>query len=135
MAGTAVVDDDGVPLIRRGRGADVGAWALPGGHVEADEPPAVAAARELEEETNATVAPDDLSLLGTGFLTFESGATMVSINYAVSAAATGGDVRAGDDAAAARFWSRAEIVSEPSDSTFLRASGAEQVLAAIDDFG
>lgn len=132
MARATVVDGSRVLLIERGRGVDIGTWALPGGHIEADEPPHVAAARELAEETNVSVDPDDLSLLGTGFLTFETGATMVSINYAAPVEVASGAVKAGDDAAAARFWSHEEILES---APLLRASGTEQVLAAIDEFG
>lgn len=38
-------------LVERGRGAAVGLWSLPGGHVEAGEAPVAAVAREMLEET------------------------------------------------------------------------------------
>ena len=128
MARATVVDGDSVLLIERGQGGDVGEWVLPGGHVEADEPLERAAARELREETNLRVAPDDLTLLGTGFLKFESGHRMVSVNFAAPVSAASGSVEAGDDAADARFWSREECIEE---KPLLRASGLEQVLSAI----
>ena len=124
-----LVDGDSVLLIERGRGANVGAWALAGGHLEADEPPAAGAARELAEETGFTVAPDDLSLLGTGFLRFESGHANLAVNYVAAVADASGTLEAGDDAADARFWSREELVADPPS---LRASGLEQVLRAIE---
>lgn len=132
MARATVVDGDRALLIERGAGADVGEWALAGGHVEADEPPAVAAARELAEETGLVVDRRDLAFLGTGFLEFETGHTMISINYASPASAASGTLEVGSDAADARFWSREELVDDPP---LLRASGLDQVLTAIDAHG
>ncbi|ELZ08246.1 ADP-ribose pyrophosphatase [Halovivax asiaticus JCM 14624] len=91
-----------------------------------------AAARELAEETGVTVDPTDLRLLGTGYLEFDDGHSLVSINYAVPRAATEGQVSAGGDAADARFFTREAIESEEPR---LRASGPEQVLTAIDEYG
>ena len=45
-----------VLLIRRGRGADKGKWALPGGHINEGESPESAAHRELLEETGIKVS-------------------------------------------------------------------------------
>lgn len=131
MARTAVVDGDSVLLIERGRGADVGAWVLPGGYVEEREPPRVAAARELREETGLAADPADLALLGDGFLDFGEFSS-VSFNYAVARDETEGTVAAADDAADARFWTRERI---ETDSPLLRASGEEQVVAAMERFG
>ncbi len=124
-----VVDDDRVLLIERGRGADVGKWALPGGHIESGESARAGAARELNEETNLVVNATDLTLIGEGFLTFESGATMVTFNYAAPVTDAHGTVQAGDDAAAARFWTREELIEKTPQ---LRASGMEQILEAFE---
>lgn len=130
MGRATVIDGDSALLIERGRGADIGEWVLPGGHLEYDEPPRVGAARELEEETGLSVRPEDLTLVGDGFLDFGDGLTMVSFNYAVSRDVVDGTVRAGDDAADARFWSRDEL---RTNTPLLRASGLEQVLAGMDE--
>lgn len=130
MGRATVIDGENALLIERGRGGDVGSWALAGGHLEYDESPRVGAARELEEETGLSVAPDDLTLIGDGFLDFGDGLTMVSFNYAVRESATEGTVEAGDDAADARFWSRTEL---RTNTPLLRASGLPQVLTAIDE--
>ncbi|SDJ79327.1 ADP-ribose pyrophosphatase YjhB, NUDIX family [Nocardioides sp. YR527] len=39
-------------------------WAFCGGHLEAGENPLAGAVRELEEETEVRISPDDLQLLG-----------------------------------------------------------------------
>lgn len=131
MARATVVDGDSLLLVKLGVGVDAGAWALPGGRPEGDESLRAGAARELEEETGISVAPDDLTLVGDGFLDFGDGRTMVSVNYAAPARAATGSVEADDDAAAARFWSREEIATSPP---LARASGREQLLDAIDRF-
>lgn len=53
--GAVVVDDGRLLLIRRGRGAAVGQWSVPGGRVEAGETLAEAVEREVEEETGLAV--------------------------------------------------------------------------------
>ncbi|MEA2621418.1 MAG: 8-oxo-dGTP diphosphatase [Chloroflexota bacterium] len=54
--GVAVDDDERILLCRLSIDElDVGQWTLPGGGVEFGEDPAVAAVREIEEETGLTV--------------------------------------------------------------------------------
>lgn len=49
--------------IKRGTPPAVGKWAMPGGFVENDETPEVAASRELKEETRLVVAPKQMNLV------------------------------------------------------------------------
>jgi ADP-ribose pyrophosphatase YjhB (NUDIX family) len=132
MDRATVVGEESLLLVEMVAGVDSGEWALPGGHPEYDESLRAGAARELPEETGLSVDPEVLTLIGDGFLDFGDGRTMVSVNYATPASAASGTVEAGDDAAAARFWSRAEIASDPP---LVRASGRDQLLDAIDRFG
>lgn len=131
-ARATVVTDDAALLIEMGEGRDEGEWALAGGHPRPSETPRQAAARELEEETGLAVAPDALTLVGEGHLSFADGHALVSLNYAAPARAASGTVAAADDAAAARFWDR-ERLDALSDG--LRASGVDQVRAAIETVG
>lgn len=96
-AGVAVVGDDGVLLTRRAIEPGIGKWSVPGGHLEADEPPEVAGARELAEETGVRVDPADLTLLDTFFSDHGTGKTIVSIGYVAPRSATAGEPTAGDE--------------------------------------
>jgi 8-oxo-dGTP diphosphatase len=96
-----------VLLIQRRNDPFAGSWALPGGFVEAGERVVAAASRELAEET--AVETDTLELLGVYDTPGRDprGPT-VSVVYLLR---TGGelDVRGGDDARAARWFSLEEL--------------------------
>lgn len=91
-------------------------WGTPGGHVEVDEQPAAAAARELHEETALVVDPDDLVLFDAVTRQAVAGVHAVVLLYAVDRAATRGTPEAGEDASAARFWSPAALAD--SDAAY-----------------
>lgn len=56
-ASAAIFRSDGaVLIIKRGKPPFSGVWSLPGGHIEANEPPAETARREVLEETGLSVA-------------------------------------------------------------------------------
>ncbi|MFB6303486.1 MAG: NUDIX domain-containing protein [Haloferacaceae archaeon] len=102
-ADVAVLEEDRVLLVRRAVAPVVGAWAIPGGFLEYDEPPRTAAVRELREETGVRVDPDDLRLVDT-VLESPPDRNLLVVRYAVDRAHTTGEPRPGSDAAAARFW-------------------------------
>ena len=62
-AGVLVVDErECVLLVKRTEPPAPGAWSIPAGYLEADEPPRQAAVRELYEETNVAVSKGDITL-------------------------------------------------------------------------
>jgi 8-oxo-dGTP diphosphatase len=92
-----------VLLIRRGKAPFKGAWALPGGFVDQDEPLARAAARELEEETALTgISLEQLGAFGDPGRD-PRGHTVSIAYYGFLAAQT--PVVAGDDASAVDWHS------------------------------
>jgi len=79
-----------------------GAWALPGGFVERDEDPELAALRELLEETGLEGKNPEL-LMVMGDPKRDPRKHIVSVVYAVSVSEDQQPV-AGDDAQDAKFW-------------------------------
>ena len=89
-------------LIQRGHPPFAGAWALPGGFVDENESLDTAARRELQEETG--LEQTRLQQLGAfGDPGRDPRGWTVSVAFWAQVA---GDIlpRAGDDAAAARWW-------------------------------
>jgi ADP-ribose pyrophosphatase YjhB (NUDIX family) len=112
-AGVVVVDGDHVLLVQRGIEPGAGEWCDPGGHLEVDEAPEVAAARELEEETGLAVDPAALTLVDAVQMEPWGEKYIVSVGYAVGRAKTSGSVSAGTDAQAAQFVHRDDLSALP----------------------
>ncbi len=110
--GVVCLKGDQVLLIKRGTPPRLGQWSLPGGRIEWGEAVDVAALRELKEETGVEAELTGLLDVVDGvFTSRETGETTrhyVMIDYA--ARWTGGEPVAGDDAADARFFTRAEAM-------------------------
>ncbi|WP_336036079.1 NUDIX hydrolase [Halobacterium yunchengense] len=112
VAGVSVVDGTGrVLLVRRGVEPWRGEWSTPAGHLEVEEEPRVAAARELREETGLAVDPADLVLLEVTQLEPVGEKHALSVGYAAAAADATGTPVAGSDAAAVE-WVDREAVEE-----------------------
>jgi ADP-ribose pyrophosphatase YjhB (NUDIX family) len=92
-------------LIRRGHEPGAGLWSLPGGRVEPGETDEEALVREMLEETGLTVRPG--RLIGRVQRPGLGGAVIDIGDYA--ATVTGGTLRAGDDAADARWVGREDL--------------------------
>lgn len=130
-AGVLVVDDDRLLLIERSEPPDVGAWSLPAGFLERDEPPEWAAIRELREETNVRADADDLELHETAFVDRPDGRTVLVVVYTVPVGLTIGTIRAGSDAESAEFWHLDRLLA---DDEVRIESGYERAFRdAVDD--
>lgn len=111
--------DRSVLLIQRGHEPDAGAWAFPGGFVDPDEDLADAAVRELAEETGLdTLDGIEVVQLGAyGAPRRDPRGRVVSVAY-LAEVPRELSARAGDDAAAARWWPVAELVAPDSPVRF-----------------
>jgi 8-oxo-dGTP diphosphatase len=104
--GAIVTDERGrLLMIQRGHDPGAGLWSIPGGRIEPGETDAQALVREMLEETNLQVKVGNL----IGRVQREGlGGTIIDIrDYAVTV--TGGTLRAGDDAADARWVTAADL--------------------------
>jgi 8-oxo-dGTP diphosphatase len=90
-----VVRDGQVLIIRRGGEPERGKLALPGGYVDFDETTAEACAREVREETSLEVR-----ILGlVGYYDDPRRSPTQTVSFAYLCEPSGGEARAGDDAA------------------------------------
>jgi 8-oxo-dGTP diphosphatase len=104
--GAVVTDEQGrLLMIQRGHDPGAGLWSIPGGRIEPGETDAQALVRELLEETNLQVKMG--RFIGSVQRQGLGGAVIDIRDYA--ATVTGGTLRAGDDAADARWVTAAEL--------------------------
>ena len=94
-------------MIKRGHEPGAGLWSIPGGRIEPGETDAEALVREMLEETGLAVQVG--SLIGSVRRPGLDGTVIDIRDYA--ATVTGGTLRAGDDAADARWVDMAELGS------------------------
>ena len=104
--GAIVFDRQGrLLMIQRGHDPGAGLWSIPGGRIEPGETDEQAVVRELLEETNLQVMVG--TLVGRVRREGPSGTVIDIRDYAATVAA--GTLRAGDDAADARWVTAAEL--------------------------
>jgi 8-oxo-dGTP diphosphatase len=99
-------------LIKRGHEPSAGLWSLPGGRIEPGETHQQALAREILEETSLKV--ECVRLLGTAELPGADGTVIDVSDYL--AVVIGGHLKAGDDAADARWVTGADMDGLPLTS-------------------
>ena len=125
--GGIVLDADGrLLLVLRGRAPSAGTWSVPGGRVEAGESDVEATAREVLEETGVPVEVG--RLVGAVERDAPNGDVYVIRDYLCRPAsdADAVTVRAGDDAADARWFT-------PEETLALKT--APGLVAALQEWG
>lgn len=114
--GVVVIDEGRMLLVKRGRGILAGSWAIPGGKVRYGERLTDAAIREIREETGLEVALGDVVWTGESL-----GASEPPEHHVVlvdfTGRVTGGELRAGDDAADVAFVPLEDLRSWPLTPT------------------
>ena len=102
--GVVCIKDDAVLLIQRGTAPRKGEWSIPGGRIEPGETEAVAALRELSEETAVSAALlTKITALNADFEGYHYRLHDYLARW------VSGEPTAGDDADQARFVPMAEI--------------------------
>jgi 8-oxo-dGTP diphosphatase len=112
--GAVVFDGDRVLLAQRGNAPNRGLWSLPGGKVEWGETVRAAAQREIQEETGLIVEVGSVVEVIDAFI--EPDADSPPFHYVIIdflARVVGGELRAGDDAAAVRWVAPGEWEALP----------------------
>ncbi len=112
--GAIVFQDEMVLLVKRGLPPGKGDWSLPGGAVELGESAKEALVREVREETGLEVVPEKLVSLVD--IIDRDGAGAVRHHYAVAdyrCVISGGNLKAGGDAAEARFVPLKDVEKYP----------------------
>jgi 8-oxo-dGTP diphosphatase len=107
-SGIILVEGGKVLLVRRKFDPREGMWTLPAGFVEAEEDAAACAVREMKEETNLDV---EVVRLFNVYSAFDDPRTPVVL-VLYQGRRTGGDLRCGDDASDARFFSLNDLPAE-----------------------
>ena len=103
-AGLLIEKDGRLLLVKRQRAPYRGWWDIPGGFLEADEPPERGAFREAREETGLRIKID--RLIG---LYHDKNGDDYTFNAYYTAHVVGGRERAGDDASDVRWFPHAKI--------------------------
>jgi ADP-ribose pyrophosphatase YjhB (NUDIX family) len=108
--GAVVRRGEEILLVRRGRGALAGLWAVPGGRPRYGEPLREAARREVREETGLEVEVGEVVWVGDAIGPGDPPDWHFTL-IDFEATPTGGVLRAGDDAAEVR-WVRLDDARE-----------------------
>jgi 8-oxo-dGTP diphosphatase len=107
-ASIAVLSQNKVLLVRRGRAPSAGLWSLPGGKIEGSETPREAARRELKEETG--LEADVEGVLDRVMVPASDQTYRLTVFYG---RLTGGALRPGGDADNAEWVHLDEVEGRP----------------------
>lgn len=126
--GAVALDDRGrLLVVRRGHDPGRGLWSIPGGRVEPGESDPAAVMREVAEETGLAV--EVVRFLGCVHRRAPAGGTYEIRDYLVApSAAPAPEPVADDDAAEARWVTRADLEALPLVAGLLDALADWQVL-------
>ncbi len=108
--GAIIIEDGRVLLVKRAHPPIEGQWSIPGGALEIGELIREAAMREAREETGLIVEPGEL--LGVFDRVLRNPEQRVQYHYVLIdflCRRTGGELRAADDAAEVRWFTREEL--------------------------
>lgn len=95
-----LIEDGKILLVRRGREPFKDEWAIPGGRIEDDETAEQCLKREMKEETGLEVEP--IKLVGIYSDPKRDPRGIIAAAYLVRR--TGGELKAGDDAAETEWF-------------------------------
>lgn len=121
--------DHDILMITRGRPPFVGCMAFPGGFVDYNEDPIHGCIRELEEECGI-IGTNPRLVTVRGDPQRDPRGHIVSIVYRVDVAPDA-EVRAGDDAATARFYPLRDVMADPSRLAFDHYSILQEVVQQL----
>jgi 8-oxo-dGTP diphosphatase len=120
-----------VLLIRRKNPPYAGMWAIPGGFIEIEEPLEAAALRELEEETGVrNVHLEQLYTFGDPGR--DPRGRVITVAYMALLPAEQASLRAGDDAADARWWSMSALPPLAFDHDRILACARERLRSKLE---
>lgn len=105
--GVMVVSEGKILLVKRAMLPEQGKWSIPAGYLDFGEDPRLIAVRETREETNLVVEVGELVDVYYNPESLTKGGASIFILY--RAMVVGGELRAGDDAAAAAFFALDEL--------------------------
>lgn len=106
-----LIEDGKILLIKRGREPFKGQWAIPGGRIEENESAEQCLKREMKEETGLDVEPVRL----TGIYSDPERDPRKVIAAAFLVRRTGGQPKAGDDAAGLKWFDIGDLPQLCSD--------------------